>query len=154
MGNKVSGEGGTSICGLGLSAYSNQVEGLNMIVLKFKRDRLIGKNCEVNKLECECEKALSAIGSLKRKNSAYTTGTAVGAGIIGAGILGLAYYSFITMNTIMGVLLSGLGVIGMGVGFFAYKMVEKRKAMKTTPMVQEYLNTAFSACEQAHALLA
>lgn len=128
--------------------------GLDLVTLKFKRNRKISNKLELNRLEQQCEAALSAIGSLERKNEAYTMGTAIGAGIIGTGFLALAAYSFISASPVFGVLLTIIGIAGWGVGFFTYLKISRKKSAETEPMVQEQLNIVYAACEQAHALLA
>jgi len=134
--------------------HNNPPDGVDMVSLKFKRDRRINNKLELNRLERKCEDALSAIGSLERKNSAYTMGIALGAGIVGTGFLALAVYNFMSANPLVGVLLAIIGVAGWGVGFLAHLKVSKKKSTQTEPMIQEQLEIAYSACEQAHALLA
>lgn len=132
----------------------DKVDGPDMVTLKFKRDRHISNKLEINRLERKCEEALSAIGGLERRNGAYTMGASLGAGIIGAAFLGLGIYSFISSKIVVGVLLTVVGIAGWGIGFFAHSKVGQKKSAQTEPAIQEQLDIAYSACEQAHALLA
>ncbi len=131
----------------------DKVEGPDMVTLKFKRDRHIGNKPELNRLERKCEEALSTICGMERRNSAYTMSASLGAGIVGAVFIGLAVYSFISSNIAIGILLTIIGFAGWGVGFISYYKVGKKKSVQTEPIIQEQLNIAYSACEQAHALL-
>ena len=124
-----------------------------VVSLKFKRDRRINNKVEVNQLERKCEEALSSIGSMERKNNAFTMGISLGAGIVGTAILGLAVYNFVSANIVIGILLTVLGVAGWGVGFFANLRLGKKKSAKTEPMIQAQLDVAYGACEQAYALI-
>jgi len=124
------------------------------VSLKFKRDRCIGSEPELNKLERQCEEALASIGKLERKSSAYTMGVSLGTGLIGTALLGIAVYGFISSNIVLGVIFSVLGIAGWGVGFFSNLKARRKKATKTEPLIQEQLYIAYSACEQAHAFLA
>jgi len=124
------------------------------VTLKFKRDRRIANKQEIDKLERKCEDALAAIGGMERKNNAYTMGISLGSGIVGTAILALSVYSFMSSNVVIGVLTAILGVAGWGVGFFANLKLGKKKSAQTEPMIQAQLDVAYSACEQAHTLLA
>ena len=135
-------------------SFGETADAIPTVTLKFKRDRRIENKQQLDKFEMEYEKAFSDISKIERNNTAYTMGTALGAGIVGTAILGLAAYSFISANTVMGVILAVFGFAGWGIGFFAHRMVQKKKTMKTEPKIQEHLDLAYSACEQAHALMA
>ena len=127
---------------------------LDMVDLKFKRHRRIQNKQELNTLEHRCEEALASIGKIERKNRAYTMETSLGVGIVGTAILAFAVYSFIASNVVLGVILSILGVAGWGVGYLAYQKMSNKKTIQSEPLIQEQLDTAYDACEQAHALLA
>lgn len=137
-----------------VQAPPDKVDGPDMVALKFKRDRRIDNKLEINRLERKCEEALAAIRGLERKSSAYTMGASLGAGIVGAAFIGFGVYNFIASNIVVGVLLTIVGVAGWAIGFFAHNKVGKKKSAQTDPMIQEQLDIAYSACEQAHALLA
>ena len=124
------------------------------VSLKFKRNRRIGSEPELNKLESQCEEALASIRKLERRSHAYTMGISLGTGLIGTALLGIAVYGFISSNIVLGVIFSALGIAGWGVGFFSNLKARRKKAIKTEPLIQEQLDIAYSACEQAHAFLA
>ena len=124
------------------------------ITLKFKRDRDIKNKLEINRLERQCEAALANIGKAESKSNAYTMGISLGTGIVGTVLLGFAVYGFRSANTVLGVIMLILGIIGWGIGFFANLKVGKKKATQTEPMIQEQMDIAYEACEKAHALLA
>ena len=132
----------------------SQTAGVDMVTLKFKRDRRIDHKLELNKLERQCESALAAISSVERKNSAYTMGLSLGAGILGAVFLGFAVYNFSFSNIAVGMFLTVIGFAGWAAGFFVNLKVGRKKTSQTEPIIQEQLEKAYSACEQAHALLA
>jgi len=137
-----------------IPAIPETVEGLDLMVLKFKRDRRIENKLEINRLERKCEDALAAIDSLEKKNSAYTLGVSIGTGLIGTAFLGFAVYSFMSSNIVVGVLLAILGTAGWGIGFFANLKLGRRKSAQTEPMIQAQLDVVYATCEQAHALIA
>ena len=130
------------------------IDDTDMVSLKFKRDRRINGKPELNMLERKCVDALSSVGKLERKKNAYTMGISLGTGLIGTALLGIAAYGFILSNTVLGVIFSVLGIVGWGAGFFSYLKVGRKKSAQTEPIVQEQLDIAYGACEQAHALLA
>lgn len=132
----------------------SQIDGINMISLKFKRDRRIDHKSELNRLERQCENALAAISSLERKNSTYTMGLSLGAGIIGAVFLGFAVYNFLSSNIILGLFLTVIGVAGWATGFFGNLKMARKKTVQAEPIIQEQLEIAYRVSEQAHALLA
>jgi len=133
------------------AGHSDEIE---MVALKFKRNRRINNKLELDRLERQCADALASIGGLERKNSAYTMGISLGAGLGGTVLLALAVYSFISSNIIAGALLAALGVAGWGIGFFANHKVGRKRSVKSAPTIQAQLELLYSICEQAHTLLA
>ena len=127
---------------------------LDMVNLKFKRHRRIENKQEINRLEHRCEEALAAIGKMERKNNAYTMGISLGTGIVGTAALGFAAYFFISSSIVAGVALSILGLSGWAIGFLSHRNLGNKKAAQTELLIQEQLDNAYEACEQAHALLA
>lgn len=132
----------------------DSVDAVDMVTLKFKRDRRLNNKRELEKLERQWEEALAAIHKLEKRNQAQTMGISLGTGIIGTGFLALAVYNFIMANVVLGVVFAIIGMIGWGIGFFANRNLAKRKAAQSEAAVQAQLDLAYSACEQAHALLA
>lgn len=135
-------------------SFAETTDGTETAMLIFKRNRRIENKHELDRLERKCEEALSAISRLERKNNAQSMGVALGTGIIGAAFIGLAVYNFIFSNIALGVVFAIIGAIGGAVGFFSNRKIGRKKAVQTEPQIQEQLNIAHSACEQAHALLA
>ena len=134
--------------------HTATTDGLEMVSLKFKRDRNISKKIEINRLERTCEEALSAIDKLEEKSKAYSMGIALGSGIIGTGFLCLAIYNFMSANPGLGLGLALIGAAGWAVGLFAHRKVSKKESTKTEPMIEEQINIAYGACAQALALWA
>lgn len=125
----------------------------DLVTLKFKRNRKITNRLEIDKLEGQCEEALTAIDKLEKKNNAQSMGISLGAGMIGTVFLGLAAYNFIAANLVVGIVCAVVGMAGWGAGFFANQRISKKKAKQSESMIQQYLETAYSTCEQAHELL-
>ena len=123
------------------------------VTLRFRRDRRIANKNEIDKLERKCEEALAAINGMERKSNAQTMGISLGAGIVGTAILALAVNSFRSSNIVAGTLLTIIGVAGWGIGFLVNRRMGRKKSAQTEPMIQAQLDVAYSACEQAHALL-
>lgn len=134
--------------------FAETTDGTEMVTLKFKRNRRIENKHELNRLERQCEEALSAINRLERNNNAQSMGVSLGTGIIGAAFIGLAVYNFIFSNIVLGVVFAVVGAIGGAIGFFSNRKIGQKKAAKTEPQIQTHLDAAHSACEQAHALIA
>ena len=131
-----------------------RTDDLETVALKFNRNRNISHKLEINRLERKCEDALSSINGIERKSNAYTMGISLGTGIVGTAILAFAVYNFVSSNIAIGVFLAVLGFAGWGIGFFANRKASKKQSVQTDPMIQEQLEIAYGACEQAHALLA
>ena len=127
---------------------------LDMVDLKFKRHRKIENKQELNKLERTCEEALASISKMERKNNAFTMGISLGMGIVGTVALGFAAHSFIASSIVAGVALTVLGLGGWAIGFFSNRKLAKKKATETDSLIQQQLDNAYEACEQAHTLLA
>ena len=131
-----------------------KVEDVDMVTLKFKRDRKLSNKREIDKLERQCEEALAAIAKLEKKNSAQTMGLSLGTGIVGTAFLVLAAYNFGAGGVAPGVMFTIVGVVGWAVGFLANRKVGKKKSAQSEPVIQQQLDVVYSVCEQAHALLA
>lgn len=131
-----------------------KVEEVDMVTLKFKRDRKLINKREIDKLERQCEEALAVIAKLEKKNSAQTMGISLGTGIVGTAFLVLAAYNFGVGGIVSGVIFTVIGAVGWAVGFFANRKVGKKKSAQSEPVIQQQLDVVYSICEQAHALLA
>ena len=136
-----------------VNQQTTKVNGLEMMTLEFKRDRNINKKMELNRLERTCVEALSTINGLERKDEVSSMGVALGSGIVGTVFLAFAVYNFMSANPVAGILLALIGVAGWGIGFFAYTKISRMKTVKTEPIIDNQLNIAYAACEQAHTLL-
>jgi len=123
------------------------------VTLRFRRDRRIENKTEIDKLERRCEDALSAISGMERKSNAKAMGISLGAGIVGTAILAFAVNSFRSSNIVAGVLFTVVGVAGWGIGYLANRKIARKKSAQSEPMIRAQLDAAYSACEQAHALL-
>jgi drug/metabolite transporter (DMT)-like permease len=80
-------------------------------------------------------------------------GMSLGTGIVGTVFIGLAVYNFVFSHVVLGVLFAAVGAIGWALGFFSNRKIGKKKVAETEPHIQEQLDIAYNACEQAHALL-
>lgn len=129
-------------------------EGFEMVTLKFKRDRNLDNKLEVNRLQRTCEEALSNIDSLEKKKSARTMGEALGGGIIGTVVLAFGINAFRVANPVLGVILVLVGVLGWGAGYLLNRKVGQSQNANGESKISEQLEMAYSACEQAHGLLA
>lgn len=134
-------------------ASAENASDVDLVTLKFKRDRKLPNKLELYKLEKKCEEALEAIEKLKKKNSAYSIGISIGAGIIGTAFLGLGVYYFIAANVLVGIGCSAIGFFGWAAGFFANLKLSRKKAEQSESMIHHHLEVAYGACERAHEML-
>ena len=131
---------------------TTQPTSVDLVDLKFKRDRKVNNKASLDKLERQCEEALAAIDKQENKDDAHTMGISLGTGIVGTVFLGLSISSFVAANIPLGIVFAGLSAAGCAAGFFAFNKNKKSKAAKSEPTIQEQLDVVYSSCEQAHAL--
>ena len=131
---------------------AKQPTSIDLVELKFKRDRKVNNKASLDKLERQCEEALAAIEKQENKDEAHTMGISLGTGIVGTAFLGLAISSFVAANIPLGIVFTGLSAAGCAAGFFAFNKNKKSKAEKSEPTIQKQLDVVYSSCEQAHAL--
>ena len=124
------------------------------IVLKFKRDRRIKNKAELNRLEREFESGLHEIVKLERKSTAVVMGSALGLGILGAGFLTGAIFSFIASNIILGIILLIPAIAGWALGYFSSVRLQAKKSEQTAPQVESRYDAVYQVCEKANNLIA
>lgn len=132
--------------------YSH-VSDSDMMTLKFKRDSRLKNKRDINRLELECEAALAAIRRLQDKKSAYSMGIALGAGIVGASIIGTAVWNFFAGNAVAGWFLGVVGFAACGIGFFLNYKVGQRMHAELEPQIQKQYDNVYSICEEANSML-
>lgn len=129
-------------------------DGSGALTLKFKRDRKIENRQELDELERKFREVLSEAAKIERRSNGQAMSVTLGTGIIGAAFIGLAVYSFMSANIFLGILFATVGLIGWAVGAYFGLRSGSAKSEKIEPQIQEKLDKAYEACEQAHMLLA
>lgn len=132
---------------------ANNLDSINTVSLKFKRDHQINNKLELNRLEHKCEEALSAIHKIERKNKAYTMGATLGTGILGTAFLAIGIYNFVVGNPIFSILFIASGVAFCAIGFLAYFKVGEKQSNQTSTVIDEQFQIAYGACEKAYRIL-
>ena len=125
-----------------------------MVRLKFKRDSRLPHKIQLGQLQQKCDSALSSIQRLENTKSAYSMGSTIGFGIVGAAFLGLSIFNFVSANIPLCVLFAVISVAGWAAAFYFFAKVQPKKNAQINPRIQEQFNIVYQTCEQANALLA
>jgi len=130
------------------------LQGETAIILKFKRDRRIKNKAELNRLEREFESGLHEVVKLERKSTAVVMGSALGLGILGAGFLVGAVFSFIASNILLGIILLIPAIVGWVLGYFTSVRLQKKKSQQVAPQIDSHYDSVYQVCEKANNLIA
>lgn len=122
--------------------------------LKFKRNSRLPNKIQLNKLQQECEDALTSIDRLENRKMATTTGPLLGFGILGGGATALSVYAFTIASIPLCVLFAAVGFVGFLAAYMSFAKGSAKKTAKINPEIQGQFDTVYRTCEQANALLA
>lgn len=143
---------GYSNFGWELEGTEPALQGEIAIILKFKRNRKMKNNPELARLEREFEKHIRKIEQIEHKKNASFTGSIIGAGMVGAGFLIGAVYSFIAGSTVLGIVLLVPSLAGWAFGFISARN-SKKKAEQLAPEIDNRFDEVYDVCEKANDIL-
>jgi len=123
------------------------------VTLNLKRDRHIKNRPVVAELQRRAETALAAVDKLERRKTSKAMAVALAIGLVGAGLLAGAVFTFMAAIWAPFVILGVLGLACWVVPYFTYKTIRANSTAALAPLVNEQYDTIYNACEQAHQLL-
>lgn len=126
----------------------------NRVSMTFKRNRKIKNKLELNKLQRRFEESINNATHLKGSKTTRANITSYGVGLIGTAFMAGSVFSFLAGNIAACVVLAIPGFILWGLAYVFYRSLVKKRSTEIIPEIDREFDSAYSVCEQAHALLA
>ncbi len=137
-----------------VEGYGTSLPNPNTVTLKLKRDRRIRNRQAVLEQQRAAEHALATIASLEHSKDTAPMAAALGAGIIGSGLLAGSVFAITANLWLLGIPLGLVGLAGWAAGYFAHGRVKANRVAKVTPLIDREYETVYAAGEQTAQLLA
>jgi hypothetical protein len=145
---------GWEFCGKDFNISTPFSQGEAAVELKFRRDRRMEHKEELRNLEKQFDGIAREIHKIEWKKAAGDMGKMLGFGIVGAGFLTGAIFSFIGSNILLGIILLIPSLAGWGFGYFNYRRSQKDGADKATPQIDSHYDALYDLCKKGQVLLA
>ncbi|MEK3685250.1 hypothetical protein [Paenibacillus sp. FSL R10-2736] len=123
------------------------------VALKFKRDRTIRKVDGIERLQQECDHALTSIKRLEKAKTSRAIINALITGLIGTCFVGGAVFSYLDSRILLCIFLGLIGFAGWGAAYPLYNNVYNKVTAEAGPLIEEQYERLYQACEQASRLL-
>lgn len=135
--------------------YINVNPNLDIVNIKFKRNRKIKSKEELKKLQEECEKAFLNINKLEKQPQSIATMYALIIAFIATIFMAISVFA-ITGEKIVWIpaILGGIiGVIGWIIPYFVYRNVREQKLIENKIKIEEQQEIIYNTCERARKIL-
>ena len=128
---------------------------INLVHIKFKRDRKIKNKAELLILQKKMESTLKKIDKLIKEPEMISTMYSIIIGIVGLAFFSFGVLSYIASNPIyvLAVLNGIIGIAGFAVAFFINGKVKKQKQEQNELLIEKEYNLIFEYCEKAIKLI-
>lgn len=139
--------------GWSLEGSSSNLNGVNSIKLKFKRDRKIRNKAEITRLQRQFEGFAKEIENLERSKNIGASVFAYGVGILGTAFTALSVFSYLGGQLPLSIVFAVPGFLGWVLPYFGYIRLSNKKAEKVNPLIDEQYDAIYETCEKASRLL-
>ena len=133
--------------------YINNDVNLDIVTIKFKRDRAIPNKDELNELQKKCEKAFLKINKLEKEPMAWAISYALIIGLIGVLFGVVSVFSILASNWFIGTISAVVAVIGFIFPYFVYIRVKGNKIAENKSKIALEQDLIFAIFEQAKKIL-
>lgn len=128
---------------------------INLVHIKFKRDKKIKNKAELLILQKKMESTLKKIDKLTKEPEMISTMYSMIIGIIGLVFFAFGILSYIASNPIyMLAILNGIiGIVGFIIAFLINGKIKKQKEEQNEVLIEEQYNLIYGYCEKANKLI-
>lgn len=128
---------------------------INLVKIKFRRDRKIKNKAELIILQKKMESTLKTIEKLTKEPEMISTMYSMIVGIVGLVFFVFGVLSYIASNPIyvLAVLNGIVGIVGFAVAFFINGKIRKQKQEQNEKLIEEQYNFIYEYCEKAAKLI-
>lgn len=133
--------------------YINNDVSLDIVNIKFKRNRAIAGKDELNELQKKCEKAFLKVNKLEKEPLNIAIIYSLILGIVGALFMTVAVFSILANNLFIGIVSIIIAIIGFIFPYPIYRKVKGTKTEENRAKITLEQDLIFSIFEQAKKIL-
>ncbi len=135
--------------GWNIENVSHSSKGLLYTVLRFKRDRKIGKKMEITRLQRQFESCVKDIQHLEQSKYVSASTAAYTVGIAGSAFMAGSVFAYLAGYIILTILLAVPAFAGWVLPYFLFIKIRNRKIETITPLVDNQYEVLYTVCEKA-----
>ncbi|HFL2538642.1 TPA: hypothetical protein ACG3G9_003786, partial [Clostridioides difficile] len=128
-------------------------QGIGVVNMKFKRDRKIRNKAELSRLQRQFDACIAEIERLERAKVMAASVTAYIIGIVGTAFIAGAVFAQNSNNILLSVILAVPGFMGWIIPYFMYKVIQRKKTNKVTPLIDLKYDEIYEVSEKGSRLL-
>lgn len=136
-----------------LEETSPDLQGINYVNLKFKRDRKIRNKVELTRLQRQFEGYAKEIENLEKSKNIGASAFAYGMGILGTAFMGGSVFCYLGGKIALSIVFAIPGFLGWVLPYFGYLKISKNKTEMLNPLIGEQYDKIYETCEKASRLL-
>ena len=136
-----------------LESITHSGKGPLFSALRFKRDRSLGKNMELTRLQRQFETGVKDIRHLEVSKQVTASAAAYATGIAGTGFMTGATFSYLNGSSLLCILLAVPAFIGWVLPYFLFVRIRDKKIEDLTPLIDKQYEMIYTVCEKAYSLL-
>ena len=136
-----------------LDSTSTPTVGLNVITMKFKRDRKIRNKAELTRLQRQFDAYVSEITSMEKSKAYSASITAYSVGLLGAAFMAGSTFAFLGGFIPLFIVLAIPAIAGWILPYFLYNSTYSKKAAVVGPLIDNKYDEIYEICARANSLL-
>ncbi len=135
------------------NTYPVPLIGINLVVMKFKRDRKIRNKAELTRLQRQFDSCVREIQDMEKSKTVSASIAAYTIGLTGIVFLAGSLLAYLKSIISLCVVLAIPGFIGFILPYFAYQSLYAKKSIKVTSLIEGKYDEIYEVCEKADSLL-
>ena len=132
---------------------SAREESGDTVKLRFKRERRLGAQAELTRLQRHSETCALETEALERSRTTAASIAAFTIGLTGTALLGGAVFAYLNGLLPMMVSLAVPGFLGWIIPYFSYQKLRQRREKQLSPLIEQKYDEIYTLCEQGCRLL-
>ena len=135
--------------------YINANPKLDVVNIKFKRNRNIKNKEELRKLQEKCENSFLTVNKLEKKPQSIATMYSLIIALVATVFMAISVFAVTGEKVIWfpAIVCGTIGIVGWILPYFVYKNVKDKKEIENKANIEEQKNIIYGTCEQARKIL-
>lgn len=135
--------------------YINSNPNLDIVNIKFKRNRKIKNKEKLQELQEECEKAFLTVDKLEKRPHSLATTYSLIVSFIATVFITISVFAITGEKVIWfpAIFCGAIGIAGWIAPYFVYKKIKNKTKAENKAKIEEQENIIYDTCEQARKIL-